>query len=991
MPTYATRNTMKKTLLIPALLAASGLIAQQNTSWTPPQLTPAQQNASAEISDVPGGTGETPSQLQINQGSNYSNASRAINETVIGNTKYDLQTNTAVQRRIVNHGNGDISAVWTYSPDNTWATRGTGYNFFDGTSWGAQPTSTVESIRTGWPNLGVAGGNELVIAHDPAADQLIQNDRSTIGSGAWNETVLSSLEVSLWTKMAVGGPGNNTVHMIGLTTPTTVTFGPPGVPYNGLDGALLYYRSLNGGQTWDIVDLQLPMLDSVHYVGIDADAYSIDAHGSTIAIVVADLGNGVQLWKSTDNGVNWTRTSLVSPPALRFDDNTTMIPAVFDSAWYGSDGTCHVLVDQNDNAHVWFGRMFITNATLGDGLIGYYPFQNGIEYWNETWGDRAPLTIAGALDLNGNGAIDIPDQSWLANYRFNGLAGYPTAGIDGSGNLYMTYTAVKEDADNLAQKYRRIYGTMSTDGGCTWSVPIDLTSDVSHDFDECVYPSMARNVDNKVHLVYQRDFEPGLAVNGDEDPVVTNDILYLSADVTDFSSTPGVCAHGITSNGTTTFCAGDSVTLEAYCGQSYSWSTGATSQSIQVTAYGQYILSTTTGCGVLTDTIDLTAPLTGPSINVSGSNGLELCPGDSTTLTASTTATSVTYLWSTGSTAASTLVTATGTYTVSATDCGGTTIQNITVGVPGPPSTNITGPSTVCAGQTYTLTVTPVSGGSYVWFNGATGNTITLTDTTGVFPVNVSNCGGSTVVSFSVGLEPAPTPSVSANGGLEFCDGESVTLTGVGGQTYRWSGPNGFSSTTGAIILNQIAQSGDYFLTAYSACGDSATTGVATSVTVNPLPAVPSISYSNGTYTSSATSGNQWAINGTLVAGEIQKTFTPTGNTSGALVTVTVTDGNGCTSEGSITSVNEVNASATAFNLYPNPNDGRFTLKFTNAENDNYTVEVKNLLGQVVYTQSLKINGNTNHNIDLSTMGQGVYLLTVRTESSETSSRVIVR
>ncbi|MGD1845962.1 MAG: T9SS type A sorting domain-containing protein [Salibacteraceae bacterium] len=982
---------MKKLLLLPALCLSAGLFAQQNTSWTPPQLTPDQQNAYREAEIAPAGMNRTPSQVQMNSGSNATNAARAINETTIGTTTYDLQTNTAIQRRIINYPNGDISVAWTYSNNNDWSTRGTGYNFFDGSSWGANPTAPLESVRTGWPSLSPLGANgEIVISHDPANDVLIQSERGTAGSGSWNETALSPLTAGLWNKMTTGGTNNNTVHLIGLTTPTNITFGTPGVPFNGMDGALLYYRSQDGGQTWDITDLQLPMLDSVHYVGIDADAYSIDARGNTVAVIVATLGAGVQMWKSTDNGSNWTRTSVVTPPQWRFDDATTFIPAVFDSAWYGSDGSCHVLIDNSDQVHVWFGRQFVNNENLGDGQLGFYPFQNGIEYWNETWGDREPLTIAGALDGDGNGAISIPDQSWLASYRFSGLAGYPTAGIDNSGNIYMTYVAVDETADNLAQNYRRIYGVMSSDGGCSWSNPVDFTADPIHDFDECVYASMARRVDSKAHLVYQRDFEPGLAVNGDEDPVVTNDIIYMSVDVTDFSSTSAVCAHGITASATT-FCPGDTVTLEAYCGSAYSWSNGATTQSIQITSYGQYILSTTTGCGVLLDTVDLAAPGSGPNVNITGTNNLELCPGDNLTLTANTNSNSASYLWSTGATAVSTIVNAVGTYTVSVTDCGGTSIQSVTVNTPGPPSTTITGPTFVCPGTPFTLTVNPVSGGSYVWFNGTTGNTITLQDTTGLFLCNVTNCGGTTVVSIGVGTEPAPAPSVSVAGDLEFCDGDDVTLTAGGGQNYRWNGPNNFISTNGSITLDQIAQSGDYFLTAFNGCGDSATTSSATTVTVNPLPAVPNISYSNGTYTSSVTSGNQWFFNGTLQAGEIQQTWTPSFPTSGGQVTVSVTDGNGCSSENSVTDVLELNAVPSAFNVYPNPNDGRFTIEFTNAANEVYTVEVTDLLGQVVRSESVRLNGNTLYPLDLRELGQGLYLVNVRTATSATTERVIVR
>ena len=66
-------------------------------------------------------------------------------ETEIGDTRYDLQTNSAIQRRIINHTNGTVSATWTYSAVNSWATRGTGYNYFNGSSWGTAPTSQIES------------------------------------------------------------------------------------------------------------------------------------------------------------------------------------------------------------------------------------------------------------------------------------------------------------------------------------------------------------------------------------------------------------------------------------------------------------------------------------------------------------------------------------------------------------------------------------------------------------------------------------------------------------------------------------------------------------------------------------------------------------------------------------------------------------------------------------------------------------------------------
>lgn len=62
-------------------------------------------------------------------------------ETEIGNSPFDLKTNSAIQRRIVNHGNGNLSSVWTYNNANNWNTRGSGYNFYNGNSWGSSSSS----------------------------------------------------------------------------------------------------------------------------------------------------------------------------------------------------------------------------------------------------------------------------------------------------------------------------------------------------------------------------------------------------------------------------------------------------------------------------------------------------------------------------------------------------------------------------------------------------------------------------------------------------------------------------------------------------------------------------------------------------------------------------------------------------------------------------------------------------------------------------------
>ena len=107
----------------------------------------------------------------------------------------------------------------------------------------------------------------------------------------------------------------------------------------------------------------------------------------------------------------------------------------------------------------------------------------------------------------------------------------PNAGIDALGNIWMSFSGYTETVDNGVQVFRHIYIVKSTDGGSTWSCPVDVTPhDNWNGMQECVFGSMSPIVDDKIRILYQKDFEPGLAVRGDLDFVDMNEIAYLEVD-----------------------------------------------------------------------------------------------------------------------------------------------------------------------------------------------------------------------------------------------------------------------------------------------------------------------------------------------------------------------------------------------------------------------------------------------------------------------------
>jgi len=714
----------------------------------------------------------------------------AQTQTKIGQTTYDLQTNSSVQNRIFNHGDGTISAVWTYSEsyDIAAADRGTGYNFYNGTAWGAIPTARIESEKTGWPNIATTSdGKEVFLSHNIAQSALTQGVRSAIGSGSWSLANVTNTADQVWNRMAIGGANGQTIHHISLYDP----FGSP-YPNNGVQGQMLYWRSQDGGATYDINEAIIPGLDETNFNAFSGDAYHLAAKGDTVVVVYfGDLSPTVMA-KSIDNGTTWTVTTLINafPAGVTYDANSVNTTgSVIGISDINSDGIADtvpgtdqagwVLLDDNGIVHVFFGLMEYLDDAAGDGSWTYFPGTNGLMYWNESFGEGPPLMIGASLDLDNNGTLDIIG---IAAY-YQGLASYPSAGIATNGCIYVSYSAVVENMTQGIQNYRHIYITRSCDGGCSWTTPKDVTPGTG--FEENVYGSMARLVDSDIHIVFQQDFEPGLAVNGDEDPFVLNDIMYLKVPTIDYDTVATTTCY-TNMLGDSLFCAGDSVLLTAACGSSWLWSTGETTQAIYYSgAFGTVTVDIATACGVIQESKDVSAP-SGPPVLTVTSTLSEMCPGDTAELTV-TSNVSGTILWSTTDTTPTITALAAGTYSVTVANCGGTSVESLVINTPGPPTATInSSATTICNGDSTTLSTNLYSQASYLWSAGDTTSSIVV-DSVGTYTVTVTHCGGTDVGTITLSLPASPVASISGN--VPFCSGDSITLTAATqpNATYLWS------------------------------------------------------------------------------------------------------------------------------------------------------------------------------------------------------------
>ena len=297
---------------------------------------------------------------------------------------------------------------------------------------------------------------------------------------------------------------------------------------------------------------------------------------------------------------------------------------------------------------------------------------------------------------------------------------------------------------------------------------------------------------------------------------VMGDPVRFSCAETNAPATPNI-------SGQTQFCGTVSGVLFAgddY--ETYLWSNGQTTASIQIQQPGTYTVtvSNAQGCTASGSTIVQLGNI--PSTVISGDT--EICQGLSTSLDAG--AGFNAYAWNNGQTTRSISVQASGTYTVVVTNASGcTNIASVTVNVLNVPIPQISGALSFCPGGNTTLSV-PAGFSTYQWSNNQNTASIQVQQA-GSYQVTVTNnegCTGTNAVTVSV----LSAPSADISGNESFCEGaNSVLNAGAGFAAYAWS--NG--QTTQNIT---VTQAGTYTVTVVNAQGCTGTANQ--NITVNPLP-----------------------------------------------------------------------------------------------------------------------------------------------------------
>ncbi|MGC9331023.1 MAG: beta strand repeat-containing protein, partial [Bacteroidales bacterium] len=341
------------------------------------------------------------------------------------------------------------------------------------------------------------------------------------------------------------------------------------------------------------------------------------------------------------------------------------------------------------------------------------------------------------------------------------------------------------------------------------------------------------------------------------------------------------------------YCVGD--TPDALPGISTEGITGTWSPvTISTASAGTatYTFSPAAGECATTATMDITIdPQEIPTFDAVG----PYCEGDAIPALPTTSTNGITGSWSP---AINNTTTTTYTFTPDAGECATTTNLTITVNpIPTAGITNNTG-TTVLNCNNATIDVTATGGTSYAWSGGASTNTAANSlSSAGTYTVTVTDNGCTATESIAITSEPPVTASISTSTDATcygYSDGSATVTAGGGDGSYSYLWGDGQTTATAS---NLAANTYTVTVTDGSGCTAEATVNIS-----SPNDLVMAVSYTQLNCFGDCDATASVTANGGTTPYDFDWSNGSTGdNISGLCAgtyTVTVTDANGCTADG---------------------------------------------------------------------------------------------
>ena len=504
-------------------------------------------------------------------------------------TTYDWQSNCGARTWTIQWPDGKINFAYTVSGDNSFSDRGTGIGTYDSNTDEWIPLGgRIENEKTGFGTIARYKDNGIVVAAHTATmcGLYIVDDKDNIPAGSVAPTCyLDPTYDPCWPNVMTSGAERDIIHIV------TTAYAADGVSTSvpgaeGVNNPIIYFRSKDGGQTWDKENVVLPYMGTEGGLdwGSNVCYWMETTEDNCLALVVNNAWSDCFVLVSYDDGETWEKKTFWHHPGITTTFDTWFMYPRWTSAQWGNNGELCVAYEFN-------------GSTGEPGSGSYYPALGGVAFWSETmpyhgeslpeWGcdptnpkpmaPGEPFIMDSAYmyqdiyaswwlwsdathpmwdeymgylpALLDDGTVEpapynvmefnIDDRSLHGAYNSGCVAMPVLAKVPGSDyDFVAVWSAMDENnKDGADNYYYKLFASYSGDGGRTWAPMVHITNDFMYQYNECVYVQAAV-VGTTLVVAAQMDGETGTFVQSDDPDASNNYYQGLTFELNDLF--PGV-------------------------------------------------------------------------------------------------------------------------------------------------------------------------------------------------------------------------------------------------------------------------------------------------------------------------------------------------------------------------------------------------------------------------------------------------------------------
>ena len=499
---------------------------------------------------------------------------------------YDWQSNDAQRSWTIVWPDGKVSFAYTIATTDNYSDRGTGISTYNpSTGEWSHCDGRVEKEKTGFGSIARYGQNSIIVAAHTATEMgayMVADKNDITRECAETLPKLDPTNDPTWPAVMTSGPNRDIIHIVALG-------------YN--DNMIYYFRSTDGGQTYDKQNVILPYLTSEYGSDWNSNCYywMETTEDNCLALVINNAWSDGMVLYSYDDGETWERKVYYHHPGINTTFDTWFMYPRWVSAQWGLDKELCIAYEFN-------------GSTGEPGSGSYYPALGGVAFWSETmpyadtethaingydptnpmpptpgepfvldsgymysdiyaawprwsdqtWDNPAYFGYVAPLDPNGEWeswavaeTFNIEDFSLHGSYN-GGCSVMPVLcmvpGTNGR-EMVVVWSMLDEntDPDEAGNYYLKLFAAYSDDYGRTWGTPVHITNDFMLTYTEHVY-NQAAIVGNTLIVATQADGMTGTFVQSDDTDAFDNHYNGYTYDLEELFGIDGIEEAPVSNN-----------------------------------------------------------------------------------------------------------------------------------------------------------------------------------------------------------------------------------------------------------------------------------------------------------------------------------------------------------------------------------------------------------------------------------------------------------